>query len=246
MQRFVILTALAGLWVAGPAGAYEYPLRFAPLGGAQGLMIAGYVFNGATVVGNCSYHVTRSSGGRGGHSTTTYYNQTCTWDLHGNLVKVVTGAPSVPTPLSSVNGLTIYARDKSGDTTGYDATHREGFVDERSAQYINLNPSGGYAFLGNQQPVPITLQFQSVGDIALLVKSVAITSTAKVTVKSSTCASVPVGASCTIVLTYDPSGIPGGDDPYTLYDHISVSLVSNSGLTPVFTETVEVPIAPGG
>jgi hypothetical protein len=244
-----LIAALAGFAVAGPALAYEFPLQYTPGPGAQGLIVAGYSFNASTVVGNCSYHVTTSGSGRGGgyHHYTVYYNHTCTWDLRGNLLTTVDGAPTAPTPISSVNGITIYAKDAKGDTTGVDANLHIGFVNSKSAQYAFTTPSGGYLFLSNQQPVNITLQIQSTGDIPLKMSSISSYSTAKITIASTTCkptGGVVPGASCTLVLKYDPSAIPGGDDPYTLYDHISVSLVSNAGIAQAFTETVEVPIAP--
>jgi hypothetical protein len=126
MRRAVIMAMFAALSAAGPARAYEYTLQFTPNAGARNLTVAGYVFQGSDVVGNCSYiTVTGGGSGRGGgyHSHTTYYNQTCTWDGYGNLLSVAQGAPTPPTPLSTANGLTISAENAAGDTTGVDTAH---------------------------------------------------------------------------------------------------------------------------
>jgi hypothetical protein len=76
------------------AFAHEYSLRFTPPAGARGLVVAGYQITNGTVTGTCSYYVTTSGSGRGGgyRTTTTYHNQTCTWDITGNLLGVVAGA----------------------------------------------------------------------------------------------------------------------------------------------------------
>src|SRR5712675_345999 len=93
------------------AWAHEYPLQFTPNAGARGLVVAGYAFNGNTVVGNCSYYTVHSGSGRGGgyHTTTTHYNQTCTWDLFGNLLTIAAGATTAPTPLYTSGTQTVYA-----------------------------------------------------------------------------------------------------------------------------------------
>lgn len=182
--------------------------------------------------------------GGGGHHTTTYFNNTCHWDLFGNLTGSVSGAPTAPKPISSVNGLTIYARNAKGDTTGVDGAR--GFVNTAHAQYAWVSP-GGYVFLNNQKPVNLTLTVRSVGDFPWsLYRATATANLAMASVKSTTCArsGVRSGVECAIVVTYDPSGIPGGDNPYTAYDHLSVSLVSNSGQAPVFAESIEAPISP--
>jgi hypothetical protein len=235
-----------GLCLSGSAAAFEFPLQFTPAAGARNLVVAGYAFGGGKVSGNCSYSITRSGSGRGARSYTTYFNQTCGWDLHGNLLSVVSGAPTAPAPLSSVGGLTIYARDAAGDTTGVDLGH--GFVNVPSPLYSWAQPSGGYLFLASQAKATITLTVQSVGDLPLAVTKVTPSANlAKVSVKSTTCLAAPLapGGTCSVVITYDPSAIPAGDDPYTAYDKVSVTLVSNSGLAPAFSETVETPIAPG-
>ena len=80
---------------AHAAYAYEYKLQFTPPGGAQGLTVAGYKFSGKTVMGNCSYYTVSAGSGRGGHGTTTYHYNVCSWDHFGNLISLtpVSSAP---------------------------------------------------------------------------------------------------------------------------------------------------------
>ncbi len=87
------------------------------------------------------------------------------------------------------------------------------------------------------------------GDLPLVDRTVAFTSLyGKFKVKSNGCLSpgVAPGATCVIVVTYDPTAVAPGDNPYTIYDHVTVGLVSNSGLAPIWTETIETPIPAGG
>ncbi len=252
MWRTIVLAATAGICLAGPARAYEYTLQFTPNYGARSLAVAGYAFSGNTVVGNCSYYtVTGGGSGRGGgyHSHTTYYNQTCGWDLYGNLLSITPGAPTAPAPLSVGGGVTIYARDAQGDTTGSDTTRSNaGFVNTPSGQYAWVTQSSP-VFLPNQKLAKITLTLQSVGDLPLIVGRIDPTAQlAKVSMKSTTCMKAPVlsGATCTITLIYDPRKLPPGDNPYTAYDTLTVGIVSNAGQAPDFSETIEVPIAAGG
>ena len=122
-----------------------------------GLVVAGYQFVGETVVGNCSYYTVTSGSGKGGgyHSTTTYYNQTCTWDLYGNLLTVAAGAPAVPTP-PYVNGTqTVYAMNNNGGTTGSDsALAGHGFVNTLGSHYT-WTTSNAYMVL-NTTPYTFT------------------------------------------------------------------------------------------
>jgi hypothetical protein len=252
MRRSIVLAALAGLSLARPAAAYEYTLQFTPNYGARGLTVAGYEFNGNTVVGNCSYTtVTGGGSGRGGgyHAHTTYYNQTCSWDLYGNLLGITQGAPTAPAPISTGGGLTVYARNAEGDTTGIDTTHAStGFVNTPSGQYAWVTQPT-YLSFGNQKPVNVTLTLQNVGDLPLVVGKIdPFVRLAKVSVRSTTCERVPVkpGATCTITIAYDPRGLPPGDDPYTAYDTLTVGIVSNSGQAPDFSESIDVAVAPGG
>ena len=250
MKHAIGLALVLGLATGGPAAAYEYTLQFTPTPGSLShLNVAGYKFAAGKVVGNCSYDITTSGSGRDPRSYTTHYYFTCTWDLHGNYVSQVTGAPTTPAAISSVGGLTTYAKDARGDTTGSDANGAlHGFVNTKSAQYAWATPSGGYLFLPAQQKTDIALSVRNVGDLPLIDRRVVFSALyGRLTVKSNGCllpGEAP-GASCVIVVTYDPTRVPPGDNPYTIYDHITVGLVSNSGLAPIWTETIETPI-PGG
>lgn len=244
--RRIAASVACAMLTAGAAGAYEYPLQFTPPPNAQGLMVAGYSIQGSTVVGNCSFHITTSGSGRGGGSHTTYFNQTCSWDIFGSLQTIVSGAPTAPTPISDVNGVVTYAVDGAGDSTGRDNPKAMGFVNKLSAQYVIDKANGGYLFLPSRSPVLIDLPIKSVGDYALKVTGISATGTAIMTVKANHCGKVAPGAACTVTVKYDPTNIPKGDNPYTYYDHIAISLVSNSGQAYAFTETVEVPIPAGG
>jgi hypothetical protein len=106
-----------------------------------------------------------------------------------------------------------------------------------------------YVFLPNQNPVEVTLTLKSDGDFPLVVSKIEPSARmAKASVTSTTCrkAAVKPGATCAIVVRYDPSALPQGDDPYTAYDLLTVALVSNSGQQPNFTESIEVPVSAGG
>src|SRR5579864_2273842 len=143
MQR-LLLTLLLGALMAN---AYEYKLQFTPQGGARGLTVAGYQFNGNSVAGNCSYSTVSSSSGRGGHSVTTYHYNTCTWDLFGNLTSLtpVSSAPVAPPQISHIGTEIVYAVS-GASSTGQD-TRGFGFVNTPSAHYTWQTANGGYAVI---------------------------------------------------------------------------------------------------
>jgi hypothetical protein len=122
MKALLCLVAFSCMAVPGVAGAYAYRLQFTPSSGYRGLVVAGYEFAGDTVVGNCSYYTVHSGSGRGGgyHSIKTYFNQTCTWDLYGNLLGTTPGAPAVPAPQYISGTQTVYAVNANGGYTGSD------------------------------------------------------------------------------------------------------------------------------
>jgi len=66
MKALICFLALCCVAFAGVADAYEYRLQFTPNPGSRGLVVAGYAFDGSTVVGNCSYYTVHSGSGRGG------------------------------------------------------------------------------------------------------------------------------------------------------------------------------------
>jgi hypothetical protein len=249
MRRMTAPVLLAAMSAAGPGQAHEYPLQFTIYGDAIQRSIAGYAFVGSTVTGDCSYVIEGACSGRGCHPSYTYYYQGCTWDLYGNLLGVTAGQPPMPTPISTAGGVIVYAENPQGGTTGVDTTRGNlPFVNTISAQYAWVASPSVY-FLSADKPYNIALQIQSIGDLPLAITNVAATaSLGQISVKSTTCelASVKAGKTCRLVLKYDPTKIPRGDDPYTAYDHITVGLVSNSGLAPTTSATVETPIPPGG
>src|ERR1700716_1509367 len=174
MKRLTCLLVLSFVALAGVAQAYEYRLQFTPNAGYQGLVVAGYGFNANTVVGNCSYYTVHSGSGRGGgyRTTKTYFNQTCSWDLYGNLLSITPGAPVVPAPLY-VNGTqTVYAVDGNGGYTGRDIALRPyfGFVNTVGSHYSWVT-SNAYAVL-QQTPYTFTATLISDGDVSLNISAV--------------------------------------------------------------------------
>jgi hypothetical protein len=70
MTRLLLTLTLLGVQFSY---AYEYKLQFTPQAGARGLVVAGYQFDGGTVVGNCSYDTVSAGSGRGSHGKTTHH-----------------------------------------------------------------------------------------------------------------------------------------------------------------------------
>ena len=82
MTRSFMVGPLAICLTLAPVGsAYKYPLQFSHFG-YTGAVVAGYSFNNNSVIGDCSYYTTRTSGGRGSPPIYTYCNNTCTWDVN--------------------------------------------------------------------------------------------------------------------------------------------------------------------
>ena len=117
-------------FLAAPAFAYEYPLQFMPAAGGRDLVVAGYQITGPNVIGNCSYDIVTSGSGKGGgyKNHTTYYYQTCTWDLSGKLLSVL---PERPLP-SQWDRRSAY-RDVTPERTALLPNH--GFVDGPSSHW---------------------------------------------------------------------------------------------------------------
>ena len=170
------ITTFLGLCIVATgqvALAHEYPLQFTPNAGYRGLVIAGYHFAGNTVVGNCSYYTQHSGSGKGGgyKTITTYYNQTCTWDLYGNLLSIAQGAPAAPAPLY-VNGTqTVYADNGNGEYTGSDTKPGfGGFVNTPGSHYSWVT-SNAYTVL-QQIVYSMTVTLVSDGDLPLNISAV--------------------------------------------------------------------------
>jgi hypothetical protein len=228
------------------AYGYEFKLHFTPPGGAQGLVVAGYRFDGSTVVGNCSYHTVSGGSGRGSHGTTTYHYNTCSWDLYGNLISLspVSSAPVAPPPISQTGTEIIYAISGSSKT-GRD-TRGFGFVNTPSSHYTWQTVNGGYAVIP-YAVYTITATLISDGDFSLdfdgatVVSSISgyITpSPGTATVSASTCASsVLVGSTCSVTVSYNPTTIKCTSDAYGYaYTKIDLSLVTDAGANIDFTQ----------
>ena len=236
--------------------AYEYKLQFTPPGGARGLIVAGYHFNNNHVIGNCSYYTYLSSGGRGSHPTTTYYNHTCSWDLYGNLISLTPGsAPVAPTPISTTGTEIVYAINGSSKT-GLD-TRGFGFVATPSSHFSWQTVNGAYAVIP-YAVYKITATLISDGDFALDFDGAAVASAISgyitpspgtATVSSTTCSgSVPIGTTCSVTVSYNPTTIACTADAYGYaYTNIDLSLITDAGANKDFTQgftIIGVPICP--
>lgn len=230
MNRLPGLAIFSLVVFAQVAGAYQYQLQFTPNPGFRGLVLAGYKFVGNTVVGNCSYYTVTGGSGRGGgyHSTTTNYDQTCTWDLYGNLLSVAQGAPPVPAPLAYQGTETIYATTLTGSSTGTDSKlPAGGFVDTPGPHY---SWTGGRSFeLIRQGLTNINATLESDGQGPLTISAVepgALHGTASLV--STTCSGeLAVGSKCTVTVSYDPSNICSAS--HLGYDSVHISVTSDSG-----------------
>jgi hypothetical protein len=158
------------------------------------------------VTGACSYYTVTSGSGKGGgyHTTTTHYNQTCTWDLTGNLLSVTPGAPSAPPILYSDGTRTIYAMNGSA-TAGVDSglLPNHGFVDTPSPHFT-WGP-----FMPPTGPAAQTVKLMLTSDADLPLDITAVTETtslARSQMTATDCvAAFPPGSSCSITIYYDPT-----------------------------------------
>ncbi len=240
------LLALCGMAFAHAASAYEYPLQFTPPAGAVGIVVAGYDFNGDTVTGDCSYHTVHGGSGRGGgyKSITTYYNQTCTWDLYGNLLSTVVGAPTIPAPLAKRGTKTIYAINARDGRAGTDsALPLGGFVGTIGPHY-SWHTSNAHLDLP-QARFTFTLHLRSDGEMPLIVGNVSATSLiAKATVRKTTCiATIAPPKGCAITVVYDPTSLmsPTG----LAYDTLTVAVTSNAGQANDFVRSYTISVRIG-
>jgi hypothetical protein len=243
MKPLLLTLVLLG---APVAYGYEFKLHFVPSGGAQGLIVAGYHFNGSTVVGNCSYYTVSAGSGRGSHGTTTYHYNTCSWDLFGNLISVtpVTTAPVAP-PVISQTGTEIIYAIMGSSSTGHD-TRGFGFVNTPSSHYSWQTVNGGYAVIPYTVHT-ITATLISDGDfpldydgatVASAISGYITPSPGTATVTGTTCASsVAVGSTCSVTVSYDPTTIKCTSDAYGYaYTKIDLSLVTDAGANIDFTQ----------
>jgi hypothetical protein len=234
--------------VVAVAGAYEYRLQFTPGAGYRGLVVAGYQFDGSTVVGNCSYYTVHSGSGRGGgyRSTKTYFNQTCTWGLFGNLLSIEPGAPAVPAPQYISGTQTVYAVNASGAYTGSDTALApyHGFVHTPGSHYT-WGSSNAFAVL-QQALYTFTATLVSDGDVPLHISALGASALhGGAVVDSTTCiGEIPVGATCVVTVTYDPTYLRSASG--LAYDTLEVSVASDSGQADDFIQGYTVVLSGTG
>jgi len=201
------LCILIGL--AQAAQAYEYRLQFTTAGGAiRNVVVAGYAIDESTVTGVCSYDRAGTCSGRGCRSVIYHYPGTCTWDLYGNLLSRVPGAPAAQNPLYVIGTETVYASNGIS-STGSDKAF--GFVDTPSSHYSWQTPSGGYgSFDASQSTIPVTLVSDGDFDLSFDGASATVQSYSiynepgAVSVETSCTDPVLVGSPCTVVIHYEP------------------------------------------
>ena len=240
------LLSILILLAANTAFAYEYRLQFTPASGARGLVVAGYQFQNNTVVGNCSYYTVTALSGRGGRTRTTYYYNTCSWDLFGNLRSLtpVASAPVAPPVIMTTGTEIVYAVNGSS-TTGID-TRGFGFVSTPSSHFTWQTPNGGYAVIP-YAPIVITATLRSDGDFPLNFLGATVTpsvsgtitpSPGTATVSGTTCgASVATTTQCSVTVTYNPTTIKCTASPYGYaYTKIDLALITDAGAPADFTE----------
>jgi hypothetical protein len=243
MRRLLLTLILLG---AHMAYAYEYKLQFTPQGGAYGLAVAGYEFNGSTVVGNCSFYTVTVGSGRGAHGTKTYHYNTCSWDLFGNLISLtpVSSALVAPPPISQ-NGTKIVYAISGTSSTGQD-TRGFGFVSTPSSHYSWQTVNHGYAVIP-YAVYTITATLISDGDFPLDFDGATVAASASgfytpspgtATVSATTCASsVAAGSTCSVTVSYNPTTIQCTGSPYGYgYTKIDLSLITDAGANTDFTE----------
>jgi len=248
MKRLLFAPLL--LLTANAASAYEFNLQFPVPAGARNLVVAGYSIDpvGKTVLGNCSYVVYSACSGRGCHSVPHHYNNTCTWDFHGNLLHVVSGAPPQQVPLSQNGTEIIYALDGKV-STGRDS-RGFGFVNTPAAHYSWQTPDGTYQVIP-YAPYMVAATLISDGDLSLKIKKTAVAavvsgaitpSAGKAAITDDSCSAVvSPGSSCTITVTYDPTKVSCTNSGYGYaYTGIDLSLSSNAGLKQDFTQRYTV------
>jgi hypothetical protein len=231
MKKSIALAAFCLAGISQTAFAYEYPLQFTPNAGYRGLIVAGYKFVNGNVVGNCSYFtVSGASGskGGGGRAPAKTYAQTCTWDLHGNLLSVAPGAPKIPVPVASKGSQIIFAIDANGNYTGTDVKLPHlGFVNSPGSHYTWLTPSN--AAVLQQIAYTLTATLKSDGDMPVNISDVQVSAlNGVVTLKQTNCkGEINVGDKCSITVSYDPTKVTGANGLAS--DTLRIDLTSDAG-----------------
>jgi hypothetical protein len=228
------------------ARAYEYPLQFTPNLAFRDLVVEGYRFEGNEVVGNCSYHVVPAGSGKaGGHpSKVQVHEQTCTWDQYGNLLRVASGSPAVPSPLQVNGTITVYATNAKGGTTGRDTRMPGGgFVNTPGSHYSWLTPNTHAVISRQQSAYSTVITLKSDGDAPLKITTLNASSLGGNAAAETTTCSGPIqpDATCSVTLTFDftklssPSGLA--------YDTLQIKVKSDAGVARDFIQsyTIVVP-----
>jgi len=247
MNKSIGLLAFCLAVFAPAAGAYEYALQFSPNAGYRNLVVVGYQFVGTNVVGNCSYNTMSGGSGKGGGGghTMISYSQTCTWDVHGNLLSVVPGAPVVPQPLYTNGTQVVYAVDANGNTTGTDIKMRgRGFVSTLGSHYswvtrmseVGLHPA----------VYTITAELKSDGDSPVNISAVTPSALHGVaTLQSTTCTGeIPVGADCSIAVMYDARNLAAANR--SVLDTLRIDLTSDAEAAQDFIRNLLITPPPKG
>jgi hypothetical protein len=240
MKRSISAFAFCLLGVAQIALAYEYPLQFKPNAGYRGLIVAGYTFQGGNVVGNCSYYtVSGGSGKGGGHAHSKTYAQTCTWDMHGNLLSMTPGAPAVPAAVATKGSQVIYAIGPNGEYAGTD-THlpERGFVSAPGSHYTWQTPTNGAVLY--QFVYTLTATLKSDGDVPVNITSVQISAlNGGTTLKKTDCnGEIKVGDKCSVILTYDPTNLTGNNGLAS--DTLRIDLTADAGEAHDFIQNLTI------
>jgi len=243
MTKSIGLVAFCLLGISRLAVAYEYPLQFKANPGYRGLVVAGYKFQGSNVVGNCSYFTVSGGGsgkgGGGNRGPAKNYAQTCTWDLHGNLLSITPGAPAVPAPMYTKGTQVVYAVNANGDYTGTDMhLPARGFVSSAGSHYSWQTPSNGAVLY--QFVYTLTATLKSDGDVPVNISSVAVGALHGAAVlKHTDCnGAIDVGSKCSITLTYDPTQLTSTDERAT--DTLRIDLTSDAGEAHDFIENFTI------
>jgi hypothetical protein len=242
MKRSISLMAFWLLGISRLALAYEYPLQFTPNPGYRGLIVAGYKFQGNNVVGNCSYLTVSgapSGKGGGGRTPVKIYAQTCTWDMHGNLLSVTPGAPAIPRPIATKGSQIIYAIDANGNYTGTDIKlPQRGFVSSPGAHYTWLTPNNNGVL--RQIVYTLTATLKSDGDVTVDISNVTVSALLGLaTLKQTDCnGEIKVGDKCSVTLTYDPSSLTSATG--LAADTLRIDLTSDAGEAVDFIQNLTV------
>jgi len=245
MNKSIGLLAFCLAVFAPAAGAYEYALQFSPNAGYRNLVVAGYQFVGTNVVGNCSYNTMSGGSGKGGGGgrTMTTYSQTCTWDVHGNLLSVAPGAPVVPKPLYTNGTQVVYAVDANGNTTGSDTKMRgRGFVSTLGSHYSWVTRMSE----AELRPVVYTIiaTLQSDGDSPVNISAVTPSALHGVaTLQSTTCTGeIPVGADCSVTVMYDARNVAVANR--SVLDTFRIDLTSDAEAAQDFIQNFLIALPP--